>query len=282
MDTVLVIVTGVSLALAAGMGMLLARMMREERERSDARVQLLEELAASGLGRTNRPHPGPEASVDAPPAKAEALRYTDTLQAPVPSSTPRRVSTPSKPRRVVADLPLREAPPEEISGVQDLFRETHEPSPWPRRVAFAGGIAALVSLTMFGWTQMRAPESVPATSVADSGPASAATALELLSLRHTHDGHTLTVTGLVQNPKDGTPLSNVQATLFVFGSNGSFLTSGRAALDYTSLVPGDESPFVIRVPVSGDVARYRVGFRGRDDRVLAHVDRRTNQVGRTF
>jgi hypothetical protein len=182
----------------------------------------------------------------------------------------------------VADLPLREAPREEVTGVQDLFRETHEPSPWPRRVAVAGGIAALVSLAGFGWTQMRAPESQPESSIAAPGPASAATALELLSLRHTNDGNTLTVTGLVQNPKDGTTLSNVQATLFVFGSNGSFLTSGRAALDFTSLVPGDESPFVIRVPISGNVARYRVGFRGRDDQVLAHVDRRTNQVGRTF
>ena len=68
----------------------------------------------------------------------------------------------------MADLPLRETPPEEIAGVQDLFRETHEPSPWPRRVAFAGGIAALVSLAMFGWTQMRAPESLP-VSVAARG-----------------------------------------------------------------------------------------------------------------
>jgi hypothetical protein len=31
---------------------------------------------------------------------------------------------------------------------------------------------------------------------------------------------------------------------------------------------------VIRVPVSGAVARYRVGFRGEDDRVLGHIDRR--------
>ena len=283
MDTVLVIVTGVSLALAAGMGMVLARMMREERERSDARVQLLEELAASGSDRTNRPRQGYEQPAEAVPAKAEILRYTDTLEAPVPSAAPRRFSTPPlKPRRAVADLPLRETPSEEIAGVQDLFRETHEPSPWPRRVAFAGGIAALVSLAVFGWAQMRAPESLPVSSVATPGPASAATALELLSLRHTNDGNTLTVTGLVQNPKDGTTLSNVQATLFVFGANGNFLTSGRAALDFTALVPGDESPFVIRVAISGDVARYRVGFRGRDDQVLAHVDRRTNQVGRTF
>ena len=55
MDTVLVIVTGVSLALAAGMGMLLARMMREERERSDARVQLLEGTRGKRFGQAEPP-----------------------------------------------------------------------------------------------------------------------------------------------------------------------------------------------------------------------------------
>jgi len=84
-----------------------------------------------------------------------------------------------------------------------------------------------------------------------------------------------TITGLVQNPRAGRELANVKVTLFVFGAGGTFLTSGRAPLDFTALGPGDESSFVISVPVKGDVARYRIGFRGGDDRVLAHVDRRT-------
>jgi hypothetical protein len=33
---------------------------------------------------------------------------------------------------------------------------------------------------------------------------------------------------------------------------------------------------VIKVPVSGTVSRYRVGFRGPDGTVIAHVDRRTD------
>jgi hypothetical protein len=88
----------------------------------------------------------------------------------------------------------------------------------------------------------------------------------------------LVVTGLVQNPRTGGPLSHVQATLFVFGPGGTLLTSARAPLDYVSLTPGDESPFVIKVPVSGNVERYRVGFRGQDDRVIAPVDRRTAEA----
>jgi hypothetical protein len=84
----------------------------------------------------------------------------------------------------------------------------------------------------------------------------------------------MVITGLVRNPSGAAVLAHVTATAFLFGSDGTFLASGRAPLDYTTLAAGDESPFVISVPVSGTVARYRVGFRGEDGKVLAHVDRR--------
>ena len=270
MDMVLVSVTGVSLTLAAAMGFLLMRMMREERLRSDARVQLLEELAGAEEPRG--------------PGRTEALRYKDTPVRVVPAAAPAPVAQDFSPvsvkrSRSVVDLPLREveAKPVEITGVHDLFHEEHEPSPWPRRFAVIGGIALVVTLAGFGWTQMSGTTAAPPAAAAAPD---ASAALELLSLRHTREGNTLTVTGLVQNPKTGASLSNVQATLFVFGPGGTFITSGRVPLDYTSLTPGDESPFVIRVPVTGDVSRYRVGFRGQDDRVVAHVDRRNEQVGR--
>ena len=231
----LIAVTGVSLALAAAMGGLLARMVREDRRRADARVQLLEELAAGSRGAAD-------------------------VQIAAVSPRP------------VADLPLRPMVTEHA-----LFHEEPEPSPWPRRFAVIGSLAAVLALAIFGWSQLRvtAPESAAAVAVA---PAS----LELLSLRHTREGNTLTVTGLVQNPKGAAALANVQATVFVFGPGGTFITSARAPLDFTSLAPGDESPFVVTVPVSGQVSRYRVGFRGADDHVLGHVDRRADQVGRNF
>ena len=261
MDTLLLSVTGVSLALAAGMGVLLARMVREERRRSDARVHLLEELAAGPRGKTRPAEP----------------RYTDisAFTAPAPVHGP-------APASLAQDFSV--ASPKEISpvsaaSVHELFHEEPEPSPWPRRFAVIGSLAAVLALAIFGWSQLRTPASVPSdTTVATAS----APSLELLSLRHTREGNTLTVTGLVQNPKGGAALANLQATLLVFGPGGTFVTSGRVPLDFTSLTPGDESPFVIRVPVSGEVSRYRVGFRGPDDRVVGHIDRRTDQVGRNF
>ena len=98
--------------------------------------------------------------------------------------------------------------------------------------------------------------------------------LELLSLRDARQPGSLTITGLVQNPRGGAPLSRVTVTAYAFDDKGAFLASGRALIDVTALSPGDESPFVVSVPVTETVARYRIGFRGEDGRVIAHVDKR--------
>jgi hypothetical protein len=260
MDAILLTVTGISLALAAGMGVLLARMLRDEHRRSDARVALLSELAAE-------PGDGPA------PAMAVPLRpVLESQERPAIQPKPRATRSRTL---VLDDFELHPASAE-VAGVHDLFHEQDEPSPWPRRFAVIGGIAAMIALVVFGWSNLRPgpeqgtpPAAQAAAAPAEEGP------LELLSLRHAQEDGMLTITGLVQNPRTGKVLSSVKATLFVFGPGGSFITSSRAPLDFTSLGPGDESPFVIRVPVSGEVARYRVGFRADDDRVLAHVDRRS-------
>jgi hypothetical protein len=101
--------------------------------------------------------------------------------------------------------------------------------------------------------------------------------LELMSMRHTRDGRTLTVTGLVRNPESGADARRVAAVVFVFDRNGSFVASGRAPLDFVVLEPGGESPFVVTVPNVADVARYRVSFRT-ETGVVRHVDRRAEQL----
>jgi hypothetical protein len=108
---------------------------------------------------------------------------------------------------------------------------------------------------------------------AESHPA-AVPPLELLALRHSQDADGLTISGLVLNPRSGVAVSRVTATAFLLDAGGGVLASGRASLDYPTLSPGDESAFVIKIPVTGTVSRYRVGFRGPDGAVIAHVDRR--------
>jgi hypothetical protein len=117
---------------------------------------------------------------------------------------------------------------------------------------------------------------LPARTAAPSSAAAQAVPLELLSLSHTQQPSGLTISGTVYNPRGATPVSQVFAAAVLFGPEGNFLTSAHAPLDFTTLRPGEESPFVIAVPVAAAVARYRVGFRGADGAVIAHVDRRAD------
>ncbi len=246
MDFVLIVITVLALAMAAALAVVVVRLMRDERQRSDARAMLLAELAAE-------PAEIPSVAVRA-----------------VPRPAPFR----SAPRDVAGDLELQ--PRSDRVTVPELFATPESASPLWRRFAIAGafGVVALAIGTAVTLASRRsAPPSSPAHTVATQAPV-ATTPLELLSLRHSAHDSGLTITGLVQNPRSGRPISHVVATAFVFAADGSFLGSGRAPLDFTTLAPGDESPFVITVPVTGQIARYRVGFRGEDDSVISPIGRR--------
>ena len=102
--------------------------------------------------------------------------------------------------------------------------------------------------------------------------------LELLSMRHAREGDTLAVSGLVRNPHAGAEVTRVTAVVLAFDRAGTFVASGRAPLDFTTLDPGDESPFVVAVRNVSDVGRYRVSFRT-ERGAVQHVDRRAEQSG---
>lgn len=248
MDTTLVTVTLLSMAMAASLSVIVWRMLRDERQRTEARVVAL------------------------------------TMAARPPASNARpgtRDSGPGTPdqRPGTRDLLLRDSP---VRSTQ-LFTEPERSSPWGRRFAVMGGlglvIASLIlaSLTASGRSVTRRGTAVANAAAtaphAGVSPASAA-GLELLSLRDARQPGLLTITGLVQNPRGGAALSRVTVTAYAFDDKGTFLASGRALIDVPALTPGDESPFVVSVPVTETVARYRIGFRGEDGRVIAHIDKR--------
>lgn len=282
-------VTLISLAIASALAFFVMRLLREERRRSDARVAALTELAGEAAEddvlQAVKPEPRPV------PA---AARQEPAAPLRIRSATPSVIERPAaKPReRRFDDFEIRPAVVE-VSAAADLFDAHDEPSPWGRRLAVIGVMIFLAGGALFMLTHQRSRTDVlPAASQTAQGvrgpesqgsgsSATAATApLELVSLRHTQQGDTLTISGLVQNPKDGTAHARLAVTAVVFGADGAFLTSGKAPLDYTKLAAGDESPFVITVPVNAPVARYRIGFRAEDGSVVAHVDRRNPDVRR--
>jgi hypothetical protein len=157
----------------------------------------------------------------------------------------------------------------------DLFVSPPARSPWPQRLAIGGALALVlggIGFAVRSWPSHRVPVTTAAVA-----PAANPSLLELLSLHHSQDAGSLTITGLVQNPRSGAPLSKITATAMLFGADGAFIGSGRTPLDLTTLRPGDESGFVITVPMASpavSVSRYRIGFRSEDGHIIGHIDRR--------
>jgi hypothetical protein len=221
------------------------RLLRQERRRSAARVVALAALA----DRESVPPDSPRPAEDDAPAPDESAH----------------------PARIPVDLPLRRASrmmnglsPGERSSGGEIFSAGLQPRGRNvRAIVFAsvGFVMALTVLTAW-YVGSRADDVGPTVP------------LELVSLGHDRQDDSLRITGLVQNPREGKEMRDVVAVAFLFDRDGTFITSGRAGLDFVRLAPGDESPFVIVVPNAGEVARYRLGFRTRDGHVLTHVDRR--------
>ena len=240
MDSVLILVTVLALVVTIVMIGLVVKLLADERRRSGARVALLAGRAA-------------EAGVSA----GNSHREEDD------------------------DYELRHVSPLVTSG--GLFSVEDRPSPWPGRLGIVAALALLVmgigvaarATGVFDRSADSTSPSTPRGAVESTAAQANPNLLDLLSLTHSQRGDVLTITGLVQNPRDGGLLQNVAATAFFFGDDGTFLASGRAPLDFTVLRPGDETAFVINVTVAARVARYRVGFRGEDGRIIGHVDRRS-------
>jgi hypothetical protein len=280
MDTVLLAVTILSLAMAIATAFLVAKLTREERARSAARVSTLSAMAAEPASDVQFSAPVPRAlptlRVD-PPQPSRPIEAPETRRRTAERpEEPRR--TPRIPVQALDDLDLRPASVSSTSvvGVSHLFEETAAPSPWGRRFAVIGALAAVVVAVSVVLASMHSSATAgPTVNPRQQQPAVGTSPLELVSLHHSQEPQRLVITGLVQNPRSGGALSHIVATAFVFGPDGAFLTSSRAPLDFITLSPGDESGFVLNIPVTGSVARYRVGFRTEDGRVIEHVDKRT-------
>jgi hypothetical protein len=273
MDTTLVTVTVLSMGMAAALSAIVWRMLRDERRRSEARVAAL------------------SAATTVSPAKAAAMQRDGV---PPPSPIPPRsvvaaTTATHEIRRPAADLPLRDVPVADVPVSNVPLRETPvvadalfvtapQSTPWWNRLAVMAGlllVGTTVVLFALSATRTKSPRAAsPAPAAAATASETATPGLELLSLHDARTAEALTITGMVRNPRDAALRSRVAVTAYAFDDKGAFVASGRALLDVTALAPGDESPFVVTIPVTEGVARYRIGFRGEDGRVIAHVDKR--------
>ena len=340
MEPLLVVITVGSLVLASAMAFVAWKLLRQNRERSNARIEALQAFLASPASEdasepviapamvnhadefpSEHIRMEPPAPVIAPrpiAAVAEEEEEIDELEVdveiddapeqdwPLPATLPTRHVTPAAPiaRRSENehwDLALRQrrpyapetrprtrphraarsAPPEELFATPDQRTPSH------RSLALVG-VAAVMALAIGGVYALYSTDVLTTIVNAASGKKGAATTnageapLELLSLRHTSEtGGDFVLTGLVQNPASSPSLKGVVAVVYLFDKEGRFFASGKASLDVPLLASGGEAPFVIKVPASQPVGRYRVGFRQEDGAVVAHVDRRGELPGGT-
>jgi hypothetical protein len=274
MDTTLVTVTVLSMGMAAALSVIVWWLLREERRRSEARIAALQAAARAPILATP-----PSAAVAAPASTAAPDARGLAADAP-PKAKPAPVIAVFKRQPWVsdaaADLPLRsEQAPAAPRPIADgpMFVEPVRTPAWSNRLGIMAAIVLVgASALLFAMTASKARATAAAGTALAQSPTEAG--LELISLHDAHANGTLTITGMVRNPHSASLLTRVTVTAYTFDDKGAFLASGRALLDVTSLAPGDDSPFVVTVPVTDAVARYRIGFRGEDGRVIGHVDHR--------
>jgi hypothetical protein len=267
MDGALVLITLVSLGTTGAVLLYAARLIRDDRARSSARVAAL----AEEIGRADRPRVRDAAAGGQPvtPVARSRVRAGETpaaahapaLTLPTGSSTP----APAAQRHHEATDLTRPA------GVGGMFESQVEPSASRWLIPVIGAAIVALALTTIYVASGRGAAGGDQAASAAAAPKDMP--LELVALKHTRAGDTLTVSGAVRNPSAGSERRQVAAVVFLFDRAGSFVASGRAPLDFQALAPGDESPFVITVPQAGTAVRYRVSFRTGAD-VLPHVDMR--------
>jgi hypothetical protein len=262
--TVLIILTLVSIVVAVVMSVVALRATAEERRRSDARVA---KLAADIFE--------PERPLESRAWSAGAFRSRDEREES-DFELHRSVTSTPAPRSASTTAPLMST---------DLFAAS-APEPSGSRFATAAVLGVLVvgslatlALLLGSGSHRAAAATSAETRVAGNAVPAAAAPLELVALGHEREGDHLTVRGVVRNPPSGTVVDGLAAVVFLFGRDGNFITSSRTDVESTHLGPGGESRFVISVPTTADVGRYRVSFRT-DDRVIPHVDRREPALAR--
>jgi hypothetical protein len=309
MESLLVVVAAVSLALAAIMSTVAWRLLRDSHHRTTTRAEaLIALLEASGnvpktaatQAESATTAAGPAGTASPPPASAKP----DAPREPEPPPAPKPRTTPA-----VVDGPLHDAPagrggdtgesswdrafkpvgrgelPDAVTAdsLEPVATSAMFASDRPRQMSMvrwlALAAAGLVILIGAGTVYALNTGSWLSPFTKGDGDemvaASARQPLELLSLKHSTDENgAFVVTGLVQNPIEGASLRGVVAMVYLFDQQGRYFASGRARLDASTLAAGEESPFVVTIPNAGTVSRYRVGFRLDDGGVVAHVDRR--------
>ncbi len=251
MNTLMLVITVVSMVVAATASAIAWRATRAERQRSAARIAALAAAAGVTTAKT-RQAPGGHAAVEPPGGLHE---FMPAREADSPHGSVAAPGTSGD-----------EAMP---SGAMFGARTADSGSGNRQRglLAAAAVAAALVtagSLVMFVGGRLPA-----AAGTATQAP------LELVALGHERTDGQLVVSGLVKNPVSGQVVNALEAHVRAFDAAGILIATQFAPVNAAALAPGQDAPFAVTLGEATTAARYRVSFASRGT-MLAHMDRRTN------
>lgn len=277
----MLIITTLALLMAATMGWMALRLLRDEQRRSEARVAALT-AALDAPWPAAEPVGPPPPLVHAPVApQAQVTRQIVTLDDTSPHEYFASAETTTRGHAAGDEAPWMDAVHDEATrpmfGAQAAEAES---APTDDRRWLALGIAAFVVLGVAGawWSTARSgPDATPATSTRETRTAAAPAGgvpVELVSLGHERTAQGLVIRGLVRNPAAASTRTGTVASIFLFDEAGGFLGSGRSVLDTPTLTAGDEAGFEVTLPGNDKVRRYRVTFRATDGTVVPHLDKR--------
>jgi type II secretory pathway pseudopilin PulG len=246
METILIVMTIVSIAIAVAALTAAQRMKRGERQRSEARVAALSSAAelhgaADGGWKQVAGEWQWVAGAGAPSGDLRIAPLTPSVEAMRDSAPAISFGTVERGEAKTGRMPL---------------------------VAAAVLILVLGSATVFLRTSAKESGSVTQTSAHAVDP------LELVSLGHQREANSLTISGTVRNPASGHKLEGLTAVVSLLDNKGALVSTKDVPLDYRALGPGEEAPFKVSVPDPAAIARYRVSFRAGTE-VVPHVDRRS-------
>lgn len=237
MDTLMPVITALSLLTAVVSAAIAIRATGDERRRRAARVAAL--AAAAGL--PERAAAAPAAPLEMPSVLHEFMPARDAAGSAI----------------VDPPAPIFSAP------VVDSGSGGRQHRLLLAAVAVFGvvGLGSVVTLVVSG--------RAAAPAVAARPP------LELVTLGHQRTDAGLEVSGEVRNPTSSTAVTEVQADVRVFDAAGILIAARKAMIETKALAPGQTSSFSIAVGSAATAARYRVSFSSAGA-MLPHVDRRTN------
>lgn len=220
MDTLMLVITGVSVVVAVAASAVAWRATQAERRRSAARVAALAAAADVATVRTRQYEPAlvPEAA--------------DGLLEFLPAH-----AAPAAPAGALLGTPVAD------SGSVGRQHGLLAAAAIVFLLVGGGGLALLVS--------GRAPSTTTATTRVP---------LELVALTHARPDGQLAISGLVHNPAAASPVEQLEAHVRVFDAAGILIATRSAPVDAAALTPGADAPFTVTVGEVSTAARYRVSF----------------------